>query len=479
VERLCRALDERQKKVREAERWYSGDHPIPPPPPNSLAAYDGEARIAFDRMSKLAVTNFLGSVVDVKARKLRVESFHFGEGAPSTDNDVWEIWHRNHLSSEFGLSAKSALTTGQSYALVWIGSDGEHAEITLEDPSQAIVAYVPGTRRQRAAGLKRWIDDSGYRFVTLYLPDGIYKYRSARVFDPGTALMSGRRLDSDTAQVGMLYLPSSVPEWQPRIVKGEEWPLPNPLGKVTLVELTVNGPLRRPTFGGGQPQFQGQITDQKRINQTVLDMLITMEHQAFRQRWVVGWTPPIDPKTGEVDKHAALKAGAAALMIFGDERAKVGEFSQADFRPFIDAINMWVKAIASGSATPPYAFLLGDMINVAADSLARIEGQHADVLVGLQDELSDPVKEICLLALEVEGNAKAADTSLRPLWTEPAQPTATEQVEVARALKDLGAPDEAVFAALPGVDQQEAARWVRNRDADAFLTDAALDQGAA
>jgi hypothetical protein len=232
-----------------------------------------------------------------------------------------------------------------------------------------------------------------------------------------------------------------------------------PLGKVPLVELSVNMPIRRPAYGGGTPEFQKQIVDQRRINQTVLDMLITMEHQAFRQRWVVGWDPPVDKKTGEVDKLAAVRAGAAALMIFNNKDTKVGEFSQADFQPFLAAVDRWVKKIASTGHTPPYAFLLGDMINVAADSLARIEGQLTTRIEQLGRQIAEDLEEAVRLALEIEDNPKAADMASSVMWADAQERTATEQIAVAQAYKAAGAPDEEVFAALPGVEKQQAHRW--------------------
>ncbi|MGE3621786.1 MAG: hypothetical protein AB7L84_15125, partial [Acidimicrobiia bacterium] len=95
LEMLSDALDARAQKVREAENWYSGDHPIPDPPPNTLAHYDHETRVAFDRLARLGITNFVGPVVDVPASKLRVEGFRFGDGTPAGDAEAWTIWQRN------------------------------------------------------------------------------------------------------------------------------------------------------------------------------------------------------------------------------------------------------------------------------------------------------------------------------------------------------------------------------------------------
>jgi hypothetical protein len=251
--------------------------------------------------------------------------------------------------------------------------------------------------------------------------------------------------------------------------------LPNPLGEVPVVEVRQQAPLKAMPYGGGRPFFIRQINDQRRINQTVMNMLTTQEHQAFRQRWTIGWPAPTDAE-GNPDKVALIRASAAGIATFnhpdGDEynsSIKVGEFAQAEFRPFIEAIREWVKVIASTSGTPPYAFLLGDMINVAADALARIDGVAKSNVVALQRQMGGGSREIMRLALKVQGDQRAADPALAVVWGEPEERTATEQVEVARAMKELGVPDEDVFAALPGVDAGTAARWARQRKADQLL----------
>lgn len=472
VEHLSDQLDARATKVREFEAWYDGAHPIPNPPPNTLAHYDRDTRIAFNNLARLGITNFMAPVVDVPAAKLGVEGFRFGEGSETDDTDAWTIWQRNQLDAESDIQHTTIFKTGQGFVLVWADEDGL-AEITLEDPAQTIVAYVPGTRRKRAAGLKRWRDEtSGSLFATLYLPGGVYKFQGPATDqmptdDPVTyrneTEYSFFQLDQPVAE---LILPAGVSRWRPRTVDGEAWPLANPLDEVPLVEFPINGPIRRPTYGGGFPEFAGQLTTQRRINQTMLNMLITMEHQAFRQRWVVGWTPPKDKTTGEVDKLAVLKAGASNLWVFDGENVKTGEFGQADFSPFLAAIDRDVKNIASTSATPPYAFLIGDMINVAADSLARIEGQLTSKVKVRQRTVGEAWEEVMRLALAVESNPKADDIASSIVWAEIEERTATEQFGLASAMKALGAPPEAYFAALPGIDQQTAARWAAELEAE-------------
>lgn len=463
LKKLSDELDKRAKAVKEATDWYEGNHPIPDPPPNTSAAVDQESYVAFVAMSKLAITNFLPPVCDVPADKLDVEGFRFSQSPTSTDVDAWTIWTRNHLDGDWPLVTNAAVQTGQAAVIVWPGEDGR-AEITIEDPAQVIVLYEPGSRRRRLAALKRWVDDDGYTYANVYTRSAIYKYRAK-------TSTAGLVLSSSTSWIG---------SWEKREVPGEEWPLVNPYDVVPVYEVRANAPLKASLYGGGRPQFAKQLNEQRRINQTVMNMLVTMDYQAFRQRWVSGWDYPTLPD-GTPDRAAVHKAAAGRLWTFtadggaDAEKLQVGEFSQADFRPFIDAVLMWVKVIASTSGTPPYAFLLGDMINVAADSMARIEGVLTGKVQALARALGADAGEIIRLALLIEGNEKYRDPTITTVWGEFEQRTATEQANLAGQAKALGAPDDVVFAMLPGVDQAEARRWVQQNRAARLLDDALAD----
>jgi hypothetical protein len=461
---MCKMLDDRAQEVAQWDAWYAGDHPTPPPPPNTFPSTDIEARKAFTNLSKLAVTNMLPPIVDTPASKLRIEGFRFSESPQSTDAEAWTIWQRNHLDADSDLGNATALRTGQQFALVWADDQGQ-ATITVEDPSQCLVMYEAGSRRRRAAGIKRWVDDDGHVCVTLYLPSDIYKYRSVHKADD-----TAHRLPRDARA-----------EWLPREVDGESWPLPNPFGTVTLLEGRANPDIAARRFGGGTPEFVKQLNLQRQINSNTMALLTTMEHQAFRQRWTIGWAPPVN-EDGTVDRHQLLKAAASDLWVLNGrtveetQNIKVGEFSQADFRPFIDVNREAVKAMAATSATPPYAFLLGDMVNVAADALARIEGALVAKVRAHARNLGEFWEEVLSLALLVEGNAKAFDPATAVVWADIEERTATEQANLAKTYSELGAPKETVFTQLPGVDQTEAKRMVIQSRAEALLNRVAQPQ---
>lgn len=457
-DRLLVALENRRKKVVEAENWYDGRHPIPNPPPGTVASIDDEAHAAFNAMQQRAIMNFIPPVVNQPARKCLISGIRFGESSPSSDPVIWKIWQRNQMDADHALSNLEALKVGSAPVLVWF-DEKDHAKstITVEDPGQTVVSYQAGSRRIRTAALKRWVDDSGLTFITLYLPGQIYKWQSTASAD------------------SKLQLPDDADAWRVRQPANEAWPTPNPLGVVPIVEVRANQGLKARKFGGGTPEFMQVITPQLRINQTVMTMLITEANQAFRQRWATNWDYPTEDDGVTPDKARMIRASASGLWALNsgeeDKEVRVGEFSQSDSRPFIDSIGMGVKHVASLTDTPPYAFLIGDMVNVAADTLARIEAGFTTKVLSHTNQFGEAWEEICRLALLVEGDSRATDSGLSVDWIQPESRTATEQSTLARTRFDLGAPQEAVFSALPDVDQQEAHRWVMQQAAESLLTD--------
>ena len=331
--KMSAALDQQTKIVKVLEQYNDGEHPLPSPPQAMNEAVFVEAKQAFTTLSKLGVTNLMPLVASAPADRLSVRGFRFGESL-GNDKEAWKIWQRNHMDADHRLLLDTALVCRNSYALVWPDADGL-AEITCEHPSQMVVAYVAGSRRERAAAFKRWKADDGRLMATLYLPDALYKWQT-----------QGTRPEYSDANGGAT--------WVERHVDGEEWPLPNPFGEVPVVELAVNTGLKARPFGGGVGAFERVITIQNRINKGVFDRLVTAEYQAFRQRYSIGYTPPVDPETGQPDPRAVFRNSQSRQQAY-PKGVTVGEFGQADFTGFMKARQKLLMELVSritGHAAP-------------------------------------------------------------------------------------------------------------------------------
>ena len=449
-DRLLQALNVRALQVTTLENYYLGEHPLPSPPGKLDPRAHVAARNAWRELTRLGVTNWVKLVADAPAERMAVTGFRFGE--TKDDGAAWRIWQANHLDADQALVHDNALQTGSSAVIVWPGGGDAEPTITCEHSAQVIVAYEPGSRRRRAAALKSWVDDDGHQVVNLYLPDALWQWRTGST-RPGY----GRATAGGNA-------------WVPRDVDGEDWPLPNPLQEVPVVEFRANPSLRPSLFGGGTAEFESVLPIQDRLNKTIFDRLVTAENQAFRQRWAIGWDPPRG-EDGLPDPNAMLKASQSMLMTFpGDPtEVKVGEFAQADFSGFLKAVEGDVTAMAAISQTPPY-YLLGAMENISADGIVATDAGLVAKTRRHCDQFGESWEEVLRLALKAKGDPRADDPSTAVVWRNIEQRTWAQTVDALVKMKELEVPREELWSRLPNATPQDVARWQASQAADFLLT---------
>lgn len=428
---LLKRLKDRADAVQLLERYYDGDHPLPGPP-ERMRRYQTAVQ-AYDKLSRMGVTNYLPLIADAPAERLRVTGFRFGEVEnASADPYAWRIWQRNQMDADFGIVIHTAIKTGQAACLAW--PDKGQAVITAEHPANVIVSYVPGSRRARAAGLKCWREDDGTRRVVLYLPNEVYKWQSSRP------------VPDDLVEIPVEYV-----EWQPPT--DDTWPIANPLGVVPLVEFRANPDLKPAPYGGGTSEFAKVLSIQDRINKTIFDRMVTAEFQAFRQRWAIGWTPD-DPNEG-------MQASMSHLLTFkdGPQDVQVGEFSQADFSPFLKAVESDVQSMAAITQTPAFYTLGGSISNISGDTLKALQDGLIAKSEAHRDNFSESAEEVLRLSLQAEGDPRANDTSSMVIWRDLEHRTWAETTDAVVKMQALGVPKEALWAMLPNVTPQDIERW--------------------
>lgn len=474
LEQLNKALDIRCGEVAFFEAYYEGRHRMPDPNPGSRQAAVDSARRAWNRLAEMSITNMCGLVADAPNDRLEVKGFRFGDPAVATaegDKEAWRLWQGNQLDADSELVHGTALRAGEAFVLVWPNPKSPvGVDITLEHPSQAIVAYRPGSRREVAAALKRWVEDDGFMMATLYMPDQVYKYRSDK------ALPS---LPQSTA-VAMDWTPLSLLQstyrangtdpvrWVKREVTGETWPLKNPFGEVPMTEFPANPTLKPSAYGGGTSEFAVVIPDQDRLNKTMFDRLVTAEDQAFKQRWIIGWDYPTTkmPDGTEVpDRAAMMRAAAANLWTFNSDgqdptKVQVGEFGQADFTQFIKGAEFDIRQIASKTKTPP-SDILAQLVNISGDALTSTQIGLVSKARRHSRNFGERWEKVMRLALKAVGNPKASDFQSMIIWGDFERRTWGETVDAVGKIMALPDPPpaEVGWLMLPDVGPQDVERW--------------------
>lgn len=394
VEKLAPKLTTQAVDAARHEVYYDGRHPVP------VALTTGKYREAFVQMLREVQDNWMPIVVDAVEERLNVDGFRMPDD-PAGDAAAAAIWQANHLDAESELAHTTALTTGRAAAMVWAGADGT-PQITIEHPSQVLIAYESGSSRTRVAALKRWTDEwTGEQVANLYLPDGIWKFRSDN---------DGRTW---TARGDMVA---------------------NPLGVVPIVEFRN----RRKLLSAARSELADVESTQDQINLLVLDMLIAAEFGAFRQRWATGIELPTDPDTGEqVDTFAA---SIDRLWHTANEGAKFGDFPATDLGTYIAAIENRIQSLAARTRTPPHYLLGSSGTFPSGESLKATETGLVAKISRRQVHFGEAWEEVIRLAFAVIGDPRSTATAMETIWRDAESRSESEHIDAIVKKRTLQVP---------------------------------------
>lgn len=435
LDRLGKALNARAVEMRRANDYYRGVQ--------GLRFASTKFREAFGKTFEAYAENYCGLVVDAVEERLNVTGFRMGSKASgaTADERAWEIWQDNGMDAASQIAHLEALVKGVVYVLVSPFeaervAGGRSPKLTVEDPLETIVEYAPGTRT-RLAGFKRWVEGDE-TWATLYLPDRIEKWRADRRH---TTDSIDRRLTLDQRI-----------NWVRREVPGESWPLPNALGVVPLVPL-----INRPRLTGeGESEIASVRPLQDAINKLAMDMLVAAEAGAFKQRWATGIEIPVDPETKK--PLEPWKPGADHWVNTAAVDAKFGQFDQTDLKPYVDAMDQKVQAIASSTRTPYHYFLRQGGQPPSGESLKSSETGLVAKARRKHRHFGEGWEEIERLSFRADGDARAEILDSETIWANPESLTEAEHVDALVKLRSIGVPDEQLWEDA-GYTPQQIARF--------------------
>lgn len=451
LKHLGKALEARNRRIRRFDAYYGGQH--------NLGFMSDKFRKAFGGIFDGFADNWCQLVVDAVAERLGVVGFRWGE--QQGDAQAWEIWQANQLDSLAGLAHVDALVCEETYALVWPGE--KHPRITVEHPSQTIIARDPARPQQRSAALKVYRDDDRYQVAYLYLPDVVRRFRSEKQVDD----TPGHVLSLENAR------------WTPDMREGIEDPAeqPNPLGVVPVVPLTNQPRVMRPW---GRSEIANVIPLQDYVNMVFVQMATAGEFTAFPQRYLLGWDVEVDDDGNTLP--LPFKPGVDRIWQLEDpegdpqRRPAFGEFRQADMGPFIAMIEMVVQHIAAQTRTPPHYLLGQSGAFPSGEALKATETGLVAKVRQRQVHFGEAWEETMRLALVAAGETeKAQFTAAETMWADPESRTEGEHVDATLKKQTLGVPWQQLMEDI-GYTPQQIVRMRQMRFEDDL--DTLIGQGA-
>jgi Phage portal protein, SPP1 Gp6-like len=425
-------LQKQTKDTQTYRDYYDGKH--------NLKFATEKFKAAFGTLLSPLHDNWCELVVSSVAERLKPVGFRWGDETEG-DRDAWAMWQANHLDAEIQIAFTEALINRESYALVDPIPDPNAPEpgkfipeITVEHPTQVVVANVPGSRWRRAAALKVWEDDYGAGFATLYLPGEIYKFQATRGLKSGLVLPAG----------------VNIARWvQRQPPEDDTWPLRHELG-VPVVPLVNRPRMLEP----GASELKVVIPNQDSVNNLLANLIVASEVSAFKQRGIIGHQLKKDPITGK--EIPPFDVAMDRLLVLENPKARFEEFSATDLMPYVNAIKNRVESISAQTRVPSHYFGLvsqwpsGEALRSAETALVR---KATDKMVVFGEAL----EEIIRLAFRVRGNARGEDLSSETIWADPETRTQSELIDSLVKQKDLGVPLKILWEKA-GYSQKDIAR---------------------
>lgn len=299
-----------------------------------------EHREAFVKWQKMSKTNFAELSIDAPAERIRISGFRVGD--EDTDNDsARDLWRRSRGGAVASDIHRDALTYGYGYGMAAKGRFG--AILTRESPFGCITEHDPLDPSWVEAGLKTWRGRT-HDHAVLHLPGMVYRFvRPAEV----------------PAPYAMTPEPWSMGGWEPDPEKSG----PSGLDRVPIVRFENRD-------GIGEFAKHTDLLD--RINWVVLQRLLIVASQAFRQRALEDSQDSISDTdaTGEpIDLNEAFVSAPDALWVL-PPGVKIWESQPGDIQQILSAAKDDIGQFAALTRTPMATMMPGDGENQTAEGAA-------------------------------------------------------------------------------------------------------------
>jgi hypothetical protein len=363
------------------------------------------------RLAQMSRVNLIPLVVHVPAESLYVSGYRTQDG--QDDLESWSAWQANKLDAKQTGVHRAALTYGASYVNVMPGQPGpvvrglspRKVGVFYSDENDAWPVYAIENRR-RMDGKK------GYR---LYDDTAVYE------------LVEG------SSRLELVGDPSQ-----------HDFPVTPFVRFRNLLDLDDD------QVGEVEPLMP--LQDQ--IDFTTFGLLVAQHYQAFRQRYIIGWTTD--------DENEKAKAGASRLWTFGDgkDEVAVGEFGQIDLSGYLSSRESTLEHLATISQTPPH-HLLGKLVNLSAEALVAAESGQRRKIAEREITFGEAWEQVFILIALAQKREPDEGAQVRWQDTEARSFAATVDA-LGKLVQMLGVPAQELWERIPGVTMADVEKWKKS-----------------
>lgn len=406
-------------------------------------------------VESLYVDNMRAVDPDAPPPELDPETLAGGELPPEEPSDadvvvsqIWNVWQKNKLDRGQSGLYRAVFTYGYGYMVTTAGdplpvvrpvSPRRITALYDDDPDWPVYAL------EKRNGSGRWdlLDETHvYRLGRDQKGDWevLGEREHGLTYCPVVRYLDAEDLDSD-----------DEPDWGP----------PPYSGARDVTTAIVAG------------QVAPLLTMQDQTDVTTFSLRAAEWYTAFRQRWIVGWTPE--------SAQAKVAAGASQMWTFDadPDEVKLGEFGETTLDGYLKSRDATARFVATLSQTPVHE-LIGELVNMSAEALAAAEAGRDRKVALRQTGNGESHEQVA----GVIGDLIGADVpdDIEVVWRDTSSRAFGAIVDgLGKLAQMLNVPPEALWERIPGATRQEIVRWKQlaaRGDSMAALT-SLLDRQAA
>lgn len=376
-------------------------------------------------------SNWCEVVVDALTDRLEVEGLILEneETQKETSKAIWNVFRNNDMDEQQEDLHEGFAVEGRAYAIVWPDPELQ-ARIDFQPAQNVIIRYSDDDWRLPVAAMKRWVTADGDIRVTVYTPEFVYK------FHEGRETLSPTIVRSDTANTG-----PGAWSLQELRVRGEEWPLPNPMGIVPVVEFNNRK----------GSELKNMIPLQDAINYLAITSLGASAYAAFPQ-WVMN-TSATPPAGGWLNTPAQV--WTVPNILDSDGKAlpfHMGQFQPGSVTQYRDLVEMFLQHAALTSKTPVRMFFQSDRGGrgdaPSGDSLIIDDEPLLDKVEKRQQRLGNAWMRVAKLVALAANITTVDEFRGETLWKDPRAKHRSSLLAEAKQMFDIGIPIKFIIRKL-------------------------------
>lgn len=416
-------------------RYATGQQDLPLVVPRDAPA---EVR----ELARIARINLIAIVVNSLVESLYVDNIRMSQRPGSQavpDSDalapIWAAWQANKLDRDQAGLYRAIFQYGYAYMVATPGDRGPllrplsprrlHAAYHPDEPEFPEMAIEWRKGRNNSYRLYA-LDDEGV--------PGIYTLG----WDPDAkrfALLSSATLEGLTYLPIVRYVPSAD-------LDVDDEPM----------SLRATGSARNETVAvmtAGEVAPLMTLQDQTDVSSFALKS--AEWYSAFRQRWIVGWTPE--------NRGQKMATGSSQLWTFEDapDDIRLGEFAETSLDGFLRSREAVLKYAATLSQTPVHE-LIGELVNLSAEALAAAEAGRDRKIELAKTSLGESHEQLAQVVGDMTGTDVPDDIEI--VWRDTSARAFGAIIDgLGKVAQMLQVPPQELWDRIPGATRQDVERW--------------------